>query len=180
MLTANHYRWHAALREIFDTAVARYRAGERNAATFFNTGQLAFLASIGHTAQELFDFAEDHVKNDGDPDWETTLLVASVRRDYFLNVQRGVLSGRVISMDDLPAKADELDGIPWLRRLIAKAHAKLRGEMPADLMYGCGGDRRFLQEYDLHPAEFLREVWATEGNEKKLLAYVKAAGGKSR
>ena len=35
-----------------------------------------------------------------------------------------------------------IDGIAWLPRILVKARLKLRGEMPADLMYGCGGDRQ--------------------------------------
>lgn len=176
-MTPSSYSWHVPLRELFQHAVKRYRAGKRDAAKFFNTEQLAALAAIGQTAQELFDFAEDHVKYDGEPDWETVLLISSVRRDYFLTVQRGALSQRTIVTAELPAKEDDtLGGIPWLKRQIAKAEAKLRGELPPDLMYDCGGDRRFFREHNIHPADFLREVWATEGDEAKLLAYVRGRG----
>jgi hypothetical protein len=176
-MTPSPYSWHVPLRDLFKHAVKRYRAGKREAAKFFNTEQLAALAAIGQTAQELFDFAEDHVKNDGDPDWETVLLISAVRRDYFLTVQRGVLSERAIVTADLPPKDDTtLGGIPWLKRQIAKAEAKLRGELPPDLMYDCGGDRRFFREHRIHPADFLREVWATNGDETRLLAYVQGQG----
>jgi hypothetical protein len=40
-------------------------------------------------------------------------------------------------------------------------------------MYGCGGDRRFLKEHDIHPADFLRMVWATEGDHGKILTFVR-------
>jgi hypothetical protein len=39
-------------------------------------------------------------------------------------------------------------------------------------MYCCGGDRRFLKEHDIHPADFLRAIWASGGDTAKLLAYV--------
>ena len=176
-MTPSPYRWHAPLKKLFTHAVKRYRAGEREAATFFDTEQLAALAALGQTAQELFDFAEDHVKYKGDPDWETVLLISAVRRDYFLTVQHGAFSARAIKTSELPPKDDtSLGGIPWLRRQIAKAEAKLRGELPPDLMYDCGGDRRFFKEYNIHPADFLREVWATNGDETKLLAYVRGRG----
>ena len=77
-------------------------------------------------------------------------------------------------MDDLPAKDAKLDGIPWLARMIRKAEAKLHGEMPADLMFGCSGDLSFCREHHLHPADFLRHVWASNGEEGKVLEYVKA------
>ena len=176
-MNASPYSWHIPLHDLFQHAVKRYRAGRRDVAKFFNTDQLATLAAIGQTGQELFDFAEDHVKYDGEPDWETVLLISAARRDYFLTVQRGVVSNRAIVPADLPPKDDDsLGGIPWLKRQIAKAEAKLRGELPPDLMYGCGGDRRFFREFQLHPADFLREVWATDGDGAKLLAYVRGRG----
>ena len=83
------------------------------------------------------------------------------------------MSTLVIVMEDLPAKEATLEGIAWLPRLIQKARAKLRGEMTADLMYDCGGDRRFFEEYGLHPADFLRVVWAADGDAQKILRYVR-------
>jgi hypothetical protein len=77
-------------------------------------------------------------------------------------------------MSDLPAKAAEMDGIPWLPRLIAKAEAKLRGEMDDDTMYGCGGDRDFLEQHKIHPADFLRVVWAARGDKDRVLRFVKS------
>jgi hypothetical protein len=96
-----------------------------------------------------------------------------VRRAYFMIEQNGVASKTVISMDDLPAKRDEVDGIAWLPRLIDKARAKLRGEMPADLMYGCGGDRPFLREMNMELSEFLLLVWQCGDDNRKIIDYVK-------
>ena len=169
------YRWYHELKQLFVLALERYRVGERNPDQFFTGPQEEYLASVGTNAQQLYDFAEDHVKGDGDPDWETVLLIAAVRRDYFLTAQNGIPSTQTLSTDALPAKDEKLDGIPWLPRLIKKAEAKLRGEMSADLMYGCGGDRRFFREHHLHPADFLRHVWASHGEEQKVLDYVKQA-----
>jgi hypothetical protein len=76
-------------------------------------------------------------------------------------------------MDSLPAKTAEVDGIPWLPRLIEKARAKLRGEMPPELMYGCGGDRPFLRRMNVELAEFLRLVWDAKNDERRILDYVK-------
>ena len=36
--------------------------------------------------------------------------------------------------------------------------------MDPDIMFGCGGDRAFLSEHNIHPADFLREVWAAKGD----------------
>ena len=173
--THSQYRWYHELKQLFVQSLERYRVGEQNPERHFTDEQKAYLGSIGMTPQELYDFAEDHAKYDGDPDWETVLLISAARRDYFLTVQHGQFSDKKVATDELPAKDAKIDGVPWLARLIKKAEAKLRGEMSADLMYGCGGDRRFCQEYGVHPADFLRHVWAHNGDEGKMLAFVKAS-----
>jgi len=76
-------------------------------------------------------------------------------------------------MDKLPPKDAQLGGIEWLPRIIEKAHAKLRGEMPPELMYCCGGDRAFLREHGIHPADFLREVWAAGDDVQRILSFVR-------
>ena len=169
----SQYRWHHELKQIFVRGLERHRAGEISPEGHFNEAERAFLASIGLTVQEMFDFVDDHVRYDGDPDWETTLLVNAIRRDYFVDVQQGQWSTNLVDMDGLPAKDAKLDGVPWLARMIKKAEAKLRGEMPPDLMYGCAGDRSFLREHGLHAADFLRVVWSTDGDEGKVLAFVR-------
>ncbi len=79
----------------------------------------------------------------------------------------------MISVEALPAKTEEMDGIVWLPRIIQKAMGRLRGELPNDLMYCCGGDRKFFRTHDVHPADFLRMVWAAKGKPDKVLAYIK-------
>jgi hypothetical protein len=44
-------------------------------------------------------------------------------------------------------------------------------------MYSCGGDRAFLHQHDIHPADFLRVVWAARGDHGKIAAYVKGERG---
>ncbi len=171
----SQYRWHHELKQLFVLALERYRVGERDPARFFTAEQQNSLASIGMSAQELYDFAEDHSNRDGDPDWETVLLIAAARRDYLLTVQHGVASTLTVSIDALPPKDAALGGIPWLPRVLKKAEAKLRGEMSADYMFGCGGDRNFFREHHLHPADFLRHVWAANGDEQRVLEYVQNA-----
>jgi len=102
------------------------------------------------------------------------LLITAARRDYFQIHLHGKYSGQTVAMEALPAKTDQVDGIEWLPRLIMKARLKLRGEMNADLMYGCGGDRAFFRKYDIHPADFLRLAWAAEDDDQCLIDYVKS------
>lgn len=166
------YRWHHELKQLFVLGLERYRAGERDPQRYFTEDQIDYLASIGQTPQEIFDFVEDHAKS-GEPDWETVLLISAARRDYLLTVQKGVPSDKVTAMEDLPPKDEELDGIKWLARAIAKAEAKLRGEIPPELMYDCGGDRNFFREHGLNPADFLRHVWAANGDRQKVVDYVR-------
>lgn len=164
--------WTTQLKPLYERALQLYKNGERDWQTWFDAAEIGQLASIGAKPMELFDYAEDS----GDLDWETVLLIMAVRRDYFLVMQHGIHSQNRIKMEDLPAKTAELEGIPWLPRIIQKAQGRLRGELPDELMYGCGGDRRFFREHDLHPADFLREVWAAGRDEKRILQYVKSGG----
>ena len=50
---------------------------------------------------------------------------------------------------------------------------KLRGEMPPDLMYGCGGDRNFFQEWNLDGADFLRAAWLADFDPAALARWVR-------
>jgi hypothetical protein len=164
--------WKQPFTELFNHSVEKYRQGHEKAPGLVDAKSRDFLKSIGYTEQEFFDFVEDFSRG-GEPTLDTALEVAAVRRDYFLNEQKGVFSDHRISMDDLPSKEAQVEGIPWLPRILPKAESKLRGEMPPDLMYGCGGDRRFFKNHDLDPAEFLREVWQAKGDHAKVIAWVK-------
>ncbi len=166
-----HYEFPKRLKALYDKAVNLYARGGRDVTTFFDAAETAFLHTIGAIPMEIYDFAED-ANNDGEPDWETALLVQSVRRDFFLQVQRGRHSTVTIPASDFPAKEDEAGGVAWLPRLILKAKSKLRGELPADLMYGCGGDRKFFREHDIHPAEFLRLTWGHLDDEAAIVGWV--------
>ena len=168
--TMNSYEWTSHFRRVYDTALQKYASGNRDVSTFFLEEDQAFLVSIGARAIEFYDFAEDA----DDLPYECALLITFVRRDYFLNILRSRGATKKLGMDDFPAKDAELGGIAWLPRLILKAKARLRGELPDELMYGCGGDRRFFKQYDIHPADFLRFVWATDGDEAKILTYVQS------
>jgi hypothetical protein len=158
-------------RALYDHAVNAYAAGQRDPASLFDAETTAYLAAQGLTAQNLYDYAEDQHEY-GEPGYDRALAVELVRRDYFLNAQRGQPSGRVIDPAQMPAKTDAVQGIAWLPRLIPKAKAKLRGELPPTLMYGCGGDRRFFKEHAIEPAEFLSLVQRHEHDDAAIVAWV--------
>ena len=166
-----HYDFGDRFRAIYDKAVGLYRAGRPGLANWFTADETAWLAANGITPQHLYDYAEDHL-NGGEPGYDRALAIELVRRDYFLNVQKGQPSGRILDEATLPAKTDEIRGIVWLPRIIPKTKAKLRGELPPSLMYCCGGDRGFFREHDIHPAEFLTLVWRHEKDDKAIVDWV--------
>ncbi len=168
----NNYDFQNNLKTVWDKAVELYRKGQRDASSFFDQPEAEFLQSIGASSQEIYDFAEDFVGG-GEPDFTTFALIHNARRRYFIEEQKGVLSDRRIVTDDLPPKKEAVQGIEWLPRIIPKAWAKLRGEMPSDLMYCCGGDRRFFKEHDIHPAEFLDLAWKHENDDGAIVEWVK-------
>jgi hypothetical protein len=173
---SNSFHWASQFGELFVSCCDEYEDDNKDFAAWFDEEDLAYLSSIGAKPREIFDYVEDCCSAEGDePTPETALLVAAVRRDYLLVEQKGVLSTKIVPASSLPPKPEEMDGIPWLPRIIAKAEAKLRGEMDDDTMYGCGGDRAFLEKYKIHPADFLRVVWAARGDKERVLRFVKTA-----
>lgn len=169
----NHYDYQSTLKRIWTDAVAKYEAGNREPDSYFDEAALAELASVGLNAMDVYDYAEDFVTRD-EPDFETFLMVSEARRDYFFTVQSGEASGQTLDSSTLPPKTDEIEGVVWLPRIMPKAIAKLRGELPSETMYGCGGDRKFFKENNIHPAEFLRASWAYEEEPKRLVDWVLA------
>ena len=119
----------------------------------------------------MFDYAEDH-HNGGEPGYDNALAIEAIRRDYFVNVQHGKPSKIVLDEAAMPGKDAEAKGIRWLPRVIPKTKAKLRGELPASLMYSCGGDRRFFKTHDILPAEFLSLVWRNLDNDAAIIDWV--------
>lgn len=166
-----HYDFPTRFRTLYDHAVSLYAAGQRGAETYFDASQSAWLAANGITAQHIYDYAEDQVAQ-GEPGYDHALAIETVRRDYFLNVQSGKSTGVIADPDTWPAKDATAEGIAWLPRILPKARAKLRGELPASLMYGCGGDRRFFKANDIVPAEFLALIWRHGDDDAAIIAWV--------
>lgn len=149
--------WAQDFRTLFDRKVASYKKGLRNVEAMFSKEETNFLRSIGATPQEIFDFVEDWC-DDGEPHPDTVVEITRIRRDFFLNDQRGQFSKYIRIIDLFPPKEAKLAGLEWFPRIIEKAKAKLFGELPSDLMYSCGGDRRFLKKVNVSPVEFLEVV----------------------
>ena len=173
-----NYDFADKFRVLYDQAVKLYASGRTHKAAYFTVDEQAFLGANGIGIQAMYDYAEDH-NNGGEPGYDRALAIETVRRDYFLNAQQGKPSATVLDDAKLPGKSDTVKGIDWLPRLIPKAKAKLRGELPASLMYSCGGDRRFFKQHDIHPAEFLSIVWRNENNDGAIVDWVvQRTGGK--
>ncbi|MSU35369.1 MAG: DUF5069 domain-containing protein [Pedosphaera sp.] len=171
--------WHDRFQAVWKRGSVAWTAGRRTPATLFNTDDVAFLKTVGCSAQELFDFIEDFHEY-GEPDMTTALAVAALRREYFLRVLGGNATGKTVRMESLPAKTAEVDGIAWLPRLIAKARLKLRGEMPADLMYGCAGDRPFLRRMNMDLPGFLKLVAENGADDRHIVDAVKRHAAAAR
>jgi hypothetical protein len=169
----NHYDYQKTMRTLWEHAVATYQSGNRNPDSYFDKEQLAWMQANGLKVMDLYDFAEDFVSG-GEPDFETFLMVHAVRRDYFLQEMNGNASETLLDVGSIPAKDASVEGIVWLPRIMPKARAKLRGELGPEIMYGCGGDRRFFKTNDIHPAEFLRVVWSNFEDESSIVDWVKA------
>ena len=166
--------WDDRFSVLFERVADAYRKGAFDHETGYSADEISFLGSIGYKKREFFDFVEDFV-DEGEPSPGTALLVAAVRRDHFLVEQKGEVSGKAVTRDELPSFGEELDGMPYLPRILVKARAKIAGELDPGVMYGCGGDRNFLAKNGgIHPADFLRRVWASGGDDSKVVAWIRS------
>ena len=103
--------WKTQFREVFDAGVQRRKEGCNEPVAMFESAELAFMDSIGCTAQ-------------------------AVRYEHFVEELDSQPACHRMEMDEFPPKDAEVEGIAWLPRLIVKTRAKLAGQLPADLMYG--------------------------------------------
>ncbi|HQY06904.1 MAG TPA: DUF5069 domain-containing protein, partial [Lacunisphaera sp.] len=55
-----HYDFADRFRALYDQAVKLYASGKTGADGYFSADETAFLAANGLTAQNLYDYAEDH------------------------------------------------------------------------------------------------------------------------
>jgi hypothetical protein len=136
------YLWNDQFMTLFNRCLEQYHRGNYDFNTYYSESDLMFLRNIGCKPREFFDFVEDH---GADLPATTALLVAAVRRNYFLTEQGGNL---------------------------CKARAKLRGELDPDIMYGCGGDRMFLEKHGISPSDFLQTVWKEGADDQAVAQYV--------
>ena len=102
--------WQQRFSKLFHSGAEKYQQGHQKAEGLVDAKGKKFLSSIGYSEQEFFDFVEDFSKG-GEPTLETALEIATIRRDYFLQVQDGVASPHRIAMQDLPSKDAEVEGI---------------------------------------------------------------------
>jgi hypothetical protein len=174
-----HYDFASKFHALYDQGVARFAHGKRGVEGFFSAEELAFLAANGITGQHLYDYVEDH-NNYDEPGFDIALGIELVRRDYFLNVQSGRAAATKLDESTLPPKTDAVRGIAWLPRLLPKARAKLRGELPPSLMYCCGGDRAFFKEHDILPAEFLSALWRNDCRDAPMIDWVANRSGRKQ
>lgn len=168
-----HYDFPNRFAAAYDKAVDLYARGRRGTEGYFTADEQAWLAANGITAQHMYDYAEDQ-NNYSEPGYDHALTIELIRRCYFLRIQGGKPSSRVLDEASLPDKTDKVAGIEWLPRLIPKAKAKLRGELPPSLMFCCGGDRKFFKSHDIMPAEFLTVIWQNEDDDQKTVDWVAA------
>lgn len=164
--------WNERFLDLYDKCLTQYQSGNTDFNSYYTDEDLTFLASIGCKPRELFDFVEDFGDSQT-PTRSTALLVAAVRRDYFLVMQKGKLSAKETTSNEISGRQEAFEGIGYLPRIVDKAMIKLKGELDPDLMFGCGGDRRFLRENGNIPmADFLRHCWAAEGNVNEIHAFI--------
>ena len=159
---------------LFREAVERYLVNSQTPAErFYLPEEQNFLKSIGYQPAEMHGYVREYAEK-GAPSPSTTLLIAAVRRNYFLNAMRGISgNAKPITAADLPAETDEFQEIAYLPRIIRKAEAKLYGTLAPDIMYGDEKDREFLRTHgDFHLADFLQLAAVARSDRQRLVSAV--------
>jgi hypothetical protein len=170
--------WTEEFQRLFNSAVTRYQSGLRGASQIFEAKDVEFLASIGTRPSEIYDFVEDWSEV-GEPSLETILAITSIRYDYFVEEQQRMSSEFVQAPETFPAGTLALGDFRWLPRIIAKARAKLKGELPPEIMFSCGTDRPFLKKVGIAPEDFLKTVWEAGPDNNAILARVEEAANRA-
>ena len=166
--------WNDRFSDLFARCLQRYQSGDKDYNGYYSETDLELLSSIGYRPREFFDFVED-LCEEATPSATTALLIAAVRRDYFIVEMNCEMREPTVTRDNIPTFGDQTEGFTYLPRILAKARAKLRGELDPDLMFGCGGDRKFLKEHgNIHPADFLRRVWAAGDDDSQVAEWLRS------
>jgi len=156
------------LKTLHAEALANYQSGCRSPETIVSPQSALSLASLGLTRAFLYDYVDDCSRY-GAPDLEAFLGVAGLRAACF----DGVTSDAELPECDYPRKTDKFDGVAWLPRIIRKAQCFLDGTLCRDIMYGCSGDRAFLENYHANLPGFLQAVLQTQGDPALVLRYLR-------
>ena len=104
---------------LFREAVERYLLNpQATAERFYLPEEQDFLKSIGYQPAEMHGYVREFAEK-GAPSPSTALLIAAVRRNYFLNAMRGISgNAKPIKAAALPAETEEFQEIPYT----AKCH----------------------------------------------------------
>ena len=165
------HTFHTQLYRIWQSAVGLYKQGNSSPSTIVQEQDLSLLCGWGLNRMDIFDFAEDWCLH-REPDFYTFLLVHFERWRFFVEKQNSIPSSNLLDPKTLPPKDQKARGIAWLPRILPKARAKLRGELPPEVMYCCGGDREFFKSSNIHPAEFLSIVCFFGDDDSEIIEWV--------
>lgn len=168
----NHYEITKVLSKLWEKSVQLHREGNKSPDTHFSIEEKSELSSLGLGVMDVYDYTEDFVSSE-DPDYGTFLLINMERVLYFQEVLQQKPATAQLTGDDLPPKTAAVNDIEWLPRILAKARGKLEGTLSDEIMYGCGGDRRFLRSCGIHPVELLRKV-SREPDDKQVILWVES------
>lgn len=160
--------------QILNEAVYRYHEQTSHVVKdFFSPDEVEFMASIGCTPHEMFAYVKDYATL-GDPSPSTILLIAAMRRVFFMKELRGKAgTTALLKESEMPREWEKFHDIAYLPRIICKADAKLHGTLPQNVMYYCAKDREFLRSHGaIPPEDFLDVVWKARGDKQKVVSYV--------
>jgi hypothetical protein len=162
------------ISSLHSAALSLYRAGCREPEKILEGEGAIFFQSQGLSLQFLYDCVDD-LEGYGEPDLATFLELCRIRADHFQNTLAGRPAVRRVEECELPPKNAQWDGVAWLPRIIRKAQCFLAGCLCPEIMYGCAGDRAFLQAFGATLPGFLEVVRDSEGDPATALRHLRGA-----
>ena len=116
----------------------------------------------------FFDYAEDAVNNA--PSINRS-VIEQVRREYYLHIQKALLRQTEFRPPNSPPKAMPSTGLLGYHASCQKPEGSFSAIRRDNVLLWWRPN--FLATHDIHPAEFLRIVWANLDDDQGIVEFVK-------
>ena len=129
-----NFNYQKELVQIWEKAVKLYQKGNTEAENFPISDDLPFLNNIGLNKMDIFDYVEDWIC-EGTPDLATFLLIHDIRRDFFIEEQKGIHSKKSCVQKIYLERMRKLKGSSGFQELFPKQGPNFVANFPLKLCF---------------------------------------------